>query len=61
LPFFLGKLIKKLQEYSKGDEDKEVYLVTDNDDGCETCGWGSTTDEEDYFQVVDMDTKIWIK
>ena len=54
-------LIKKLEEFSKGDEDKEVYLVTNDGDGCATCGWGSTMNEEDYFEVIDMDTKIWLE
>ena len=54
-------LIKKLKEISKDNEDKEVFFVTEENNGCETCGWGNTIDEEECFEITDMDTKIWLK
>jgi len=54
------ELIKKLKEIDETGN-KEVYLVTDCNDGCETCGWGSTMDEEESFEVTDIESKIWIK
>lgn len=50
-------LIKKL---SKFDKDKEVYMVTENSDGCETCGYGASINEDESFEIKDMETKIWL-
>ena len=53
-------LIKQLEAMSKDDKNKEVYFVTEGNDGCDTCGWGNTIDEDEYFDIKDMDTKIWL-
>lgn len=50
-----------IKELSKYPGNKEVYVVKNNGDGCETCGYGATIDENKYFDIEDMETKIWIK
>jgi len=54
----VGEIIKILQ---KCNPKSKVFVVLDNNDGCETCGYGSSTSEEEVFDVFDVDTKVWIK
>ncbi|MBR9705541.1 hypothetical protein GOV14_00750 [Candidatus Pacearchaeota archaeon] len=52
------ELIKKLESM---DQEATVYIIKDNNDGCDTCGYGSSTSEEDIYQVTDIESKVWIE
>jgi len=53
------ELIEKLLKVK--DQDAKVYVTVDNNDGCETCGWGSTSMEEEIYNIDDLETKVWLE
>jgi len=50
----VGDLIKKLKAF---DKDLPILLMFHRDDGCDTCGWGHSTNEEE-LKIVDLETRI---
>jgi len=51
--------VKELIEIlSKADQEAEVMIGKDNNDGCETCGWGATSSEESISAVNDLETRV---
>ena len=53
------ELIKELEEIE--NKDAEVMVLTEDSDGCETCGYGASINENDIDKVEDLDTKVWLK
>ena len=50
----VGDLIKKLESF---DKELPILLMFHYDDGCDTCGYGHSTSEEE-LKIVDLETKV---
>jgi hypothetical protein len=44
----------------KKNQEADVFVGTRENNGCDTCGWGATTSEDD-FELIDLETKIIIQ
>lgn len=51
----VSELIEKL---SKMPQDVPVYMSVTRNDGCDTCGWDATVDNELIGGVHDLQTKV---
>jgi len=51
----IAELIARLKKY---DQTLPIVIMKHNDDGCDTCGYGHSTDELDAFGIVDLETRI---
>ena len=53
------QLIKELKKIK--DQNVPVYFWHEDNDGCDTCGYGASQLEDDIDRIIDMDTKVWLK
>ena len=54
-------IVKELiEELLKLDSNAVVYVPVNNHDGCDSCGYGSTTTEKDIDYIEQIGEKVWI-
>ena len=52
------KVKELLKILAKANDDAEVVISKDNNDGCETCGYGSTSSEVSISEANDLETRV---
>jgi hypothetical protein len=55
------KVKELIKELEKVDGEANVVVEIGMNDGCETCGYGESSIDEDIYEIVDLETRIVLK